>query len=525
MWFAMMISSLLWAFSPAVDQVLVNAPPLLVHNQVITTTQFGSTQGTDLAPAAPQQVQFQVEPVTPVAVGKAITLKAKLLTRDGQPVVDAVVVLSLEAEQLQRRRTDTQGQIIFSLVQKWPPATYKLELLVAGTAAYEGAIAVAEVVVEPIQSTIQVIPPLAGVRFAITGQEVTTDQAGHAVVEVEQAGNYELDLLTLHEEHPKYRFEFDRWQVEVFDTRREVALPEEERIQAGFNVSYQVTTSFVDTAGQPVDPQRITELTFQSSNGGTLTLKPAEPYWLQANRIMRRSTGLEAVPIQYSLQSVMIDGATVVNRGQQKFFADTKGGIWQIKLIFFSARFAAKDALFGWPIGSGIKLTYPNDEVVFHPFDQNHEVNLSALARGDYQVQVANPSGIAPLTPVAISRKQDVELLVISYIDLGVFAACGAAVALALLLIGRPTLVGNLFSRRRPTLAPAYFSLQPVPNQQDGLRINEQGAQAYLFDNHSYKGWFITSEHLQQLNRAKEQPSQQGVRHELTEAAKATVLE
>ena len=488
----------------------------------------GEAQPTGNSSFVPQMVELRIQPLPVIVTGEPINLIADLMTTSGQPVVDSIVILYLQSEQLQRRRTDAAGRATFSLPKEWSPGVYPLELLVAGSANYEGAIAAVELVIKPIQMTIEVIPPLAGIRFAIGDQEITSDATGHAYLPIQQAGRYTLTLLTPREDHADYRFEFERWETEIFDMQREIVLPEEAFIQVGFSVSYQATPSFTDLDGNVIDPKRIESLTFQSSNGASLELDPKETYWLQANRVMRRSTGLEEAPIQYSLQSVVIDGADVVNRGQQKFFAGAEQAEWPIELIFYPAKFRAQDALFGQSIGTGINLTYPNGQMVFYPFDKQGEVSLAALPRGAYQVQVAGAPGMAPVTPVAISRFQDVDLLVVSQLDMGLFVGCGVLLALALLLFGRPTLLTR-FILRRPAPVPAqavpgYLVLRPGRTD-EGLRLLEEMPNYYQKNANSYKTWVAKRDDLWLLNNTAAHRQGPNISHERKKESNQMALE
>lgn len=496
--FSLLIASLLWGLP---------APQTTINSQLSPQFDRGgdfAQQPNDAQPDLTTQplITLVIAPLPPIPTGQTTTLSAQLVASTGELVNNLTVVLSWQRAELQRRRTDAAGRVTFTLPKEWPPGIYPLTLHVIDTPTDETVSAAFTVIVEPIRVTIEVIPPLAGIRFALAGRESQSDQEGHLTFTLDKAGDYELELLTVKLANSDYRYEFDRWHDEVFAHKRTVILPKAAFIQVGFQVSYQATPVFVDTGGKPIDPQQIEAMTLQSSHGALLTIAPDQSTWFQANRIMRRSTGLEAVPVQYSLQSVLIDGANVVNRGQQKFFVDEPHEQWPITLIFFPARFYARDALFGWPLGTGIHLTYPNGAVLFHGFDAQGTVLLPALPRGAYQVQVAQAPGLAPLTPVAISRIQEVELLVISYLDMGLFVGAGALFAITLLLVGRPTIL-RAFSlrRRRPapvTGVPAYYTLLPTADAQASNGTRPAPVTYLCYDN-GYKVWAVKQEDLRLL--------------------------
>ena len=83
----------------------------------------------------------------------------------------------------------------------------------------------------------------------------------------------------------------------------------------------------------------------------------------------------------------MVDGANVVNRAQQRFFPHRHRDVG-VPLLLYSARFMARDALLGFPIGSGVRLRHPDGSWTYHPFRSSGEVVLDGLARGEYWVEV-----------------------------------------------------------------------------------------------------------------------------------------
>jgi hypothetical protein len=82
------------------------------------------------------------------------------------------------------------------------------------------------------------------------------------------------------------------------------------------------------------------------------------PHWLQAGRIVRRQSGLEETRLLYSLQSVLVEGSNVVSQAQQRFYVNREDD-WQIKLLLYSVRVMARDAVFGSPLGTAVRVVYP----------------------------------------------------------------------------------------------------------------------------------------------------------------------
>jgi hypothetical protein len=134
----------------------------------------------------------------------------------------------------------------------------------------------------------------------------------------------------------------------------------------------------------------------------------------------------------------------VVNRGQQRFFP-AKTRRMELRLLLFAARVTVRDALLGFPIGSAVRLEYPNGRTRRHALEPGAELTLGSLPRGDYRVSV-DALGISSSRPVALSRDQQVDLKVISWLDVVVVLFALASIALALLFLRRP---GPMLARRR----------------------------------------------------------------------------
>ncbi len=94
--------------------------------------------------------------------------------------------------------------------------------------------------------------------------------------------------------------------------------------------------------------------------------------------------------------------------------------------------------MFRFPIGKGIELTYPDGHTEEFLFDENAEVVVPALARGSYSARIIGAGGSAPPTPVHLSRDQNVELLVLSILDIALIVGIPLLIALTFFFIGRP---------------------------------------------------------------------------------------
>ena len=74
----------------------------------------------------------------------------------------------------------------------------------------------------------------------------------------------------------------------------------------------------------------------------------------------------------------------------------------------------AKDAIFGFPIGTGVSLRYPDGHAVLLALGTDNEVYVDALARVCIRFRSRVPVAWRRETPLALSRNQDVELKVLS---------------------------------------------------------------------------------------------------------------
>jgi hypothetical protein len=322
---------------------------------------------------------------------------------------------------------------------------------VVALALTAGALALAGGAWAPAQAqqaglTIQVVPKFAGARFALDGQVFESDADGLVFISA-SAGTHVLEALPI-DDAGSMRAKFSRWGDDFFQPRREIELPRVTPLEVGFDVFYPLTVGFVDRDGKHVDPSRVESFSIKSSLGAIEEYRDIGPHWLQAVRILRRSIGLEAKELQYSVESVMVDGSSVVNRTEQRFFIEGKK-TEDIRLLLYAVQFSAHDALFGSPVGSHIIIEYPDGTEHRVPLEEGGRVKVESLARGDYMAWVED-SGYSPPMPIRVSRDfQETRLKVVTYLDLGAFFLVLAGTAVALAFIGRPRLRSAVRSKLR----------------------------------------------------------------------------
>jgi hypothetical protein len=384
-----------------------------------------------------------LEPLQPLVVGDHPTILAHLTAEFGQPIRNQPIIIFVDGERKAEGRTDSRGIASITLKYKFPAGTYHVLAVYPGIVSIGVNRATAELgmVIEPARTAIYTVPPVPGLNFKLNGQTYEADENGVANLEVNTSGVFTLEVLPIDEEGlpPNIRMEFARWNDNVFTQKRQVYFPRDRRLEVGFTVSYRVNQEFFDTKGEPVDPSRIDSLTVRGV-GNTFTFDKAGPIWLPANRLTRRvGERLESEEILYYFREIIVDGANVVNKSEQRFRI-RPDDVWPVQVLLYSARFSARDAMFRFPIGKGIELTLPDGHVEEFLFNsENAEVVVPGLARGSYSARITGAGGSAPPTPVHLSRDQSIELLMLSYLDIALIIGIPLLIALAFLFIGRPS--------------------------------------------------------------------------------------
>lgn len=383
-----------------------------------------------------------IEPLRRFVTGDHPTIVVHLTAQFGQPIPNQPIIILVDGVRKAEGRTDSRGIAAITLKYKFPAGTYAVQAIYPGIISIGLNRATAEtgMIMDPARVAIYTVPPVPGVIFKLGNKTYTTDQNGVANVEVGLSGVYDLQVLPIDQERlpSNIRMSFARWNDNVFTEKRQVFFPRARRLEVGFTVSYQVNQDFFDTTGQPVDPARVSSITVRGV-GTTHTFEGAGPLWLPANRLTRRiGERLESEEILYYFREVVIDGANVINKGEQRFRI-RPDDVWPVQVLLYSAHFSARDAMFGFPIGKGIELTYPDGRKQEFYFDSpNKEIVIPSLARGSYSARIIGIGGSAPPTSVHLSRDQDIELLMLSYLDIAVIVGIPLVIALTFFFIGRP---------------------------------------------------------------------------------------
>jgi hypothetical protein len=266
--------------------------------------------------------------------------------------------------------------------------------------------------------TVTTVPRVAGIRVSAGGHTYKTDARG--ALTLPRAALIPVVRVHTTTLSPGVEARFSRWY------RGRIALA----------YWYRVQPHFVGPTGALVANEKISEFRLHSSIGLRQVRHGVDPFWIQGTRIVPFVQGLRTKVITYAVDSVTVEGANVVNRSQQHFDPAQSAQLG-VRLLFNTARFTARDAIFHFAVGSGVRLRYPDGRKRVAGFGKGSVVVVPGLPRGQYQVQVMG-GGWSPIRPVALSRNQDVKLAVITYLDVGV----------VLTMLGM-LVAGLLFYRRR----------------------------------------------------------------------------
>ena len=280
--------------------------------------------------------------------------------------------------------------------------------------------------------TVATSPPVPGFRVEIEGVGVaTTNAIGTAVFELDMSTAEirerirALDSEIMMDDESRYRFN-------TFQRFRRTG------VTATFNVDYPVEFSFTDRNRNEIPPERIESLVVKSSIGQVMEVPPGEAIWLHGTRVL--SNNIPKV-IYWTVQSVMLDGASVVNRSAYRITPALER-LLPVRLLIYDLDLNVRSWLFRHPITGEVVLTHPGGETTHHSLE-NGTLHLTGLPRGEYSVNV-NGGGLGVAGPIVLSRNQSVDLVFYTWTELVVVATA------AILFLILPVVIG-LRVRRRPT--------------------------------------------------------------------------
>jgi len=283
---------------------------------------------------------------------------------------------------------------------------------------------------------LQTVPPLAGVVVQVDGTTARSDSRGRITVRVRTFAGLGLRLRV-----PATRIAPDR-EV-IFDRFRgdPDGAAGGKVIQLGLRTRRLVSWQFMDRFGGEVPVARVHSVRIRSNTGEIAEVSGpqlARPRWVSESRTQQGPNGLVSKQLYWVVDSATVGGTSVVNKAQQRFLPWNQQR-WVIQLLFYRVVFTAGDLFFTRQVGDGIDLVRPDGTAERLPFGADGTVSVADLPRGTYLVK-AYGSGVSFARPVSISKDQELSMDVISRIDLGLVIGVLLAVAVGLILLGRPHL-------------------------------------------------------------------------------------
>lgn len=297
---------------------------------------------------------------------------------------------------------------------------------------------------------VQSVPALRGLKFTFAGTTQATGANGSvefslsrdAFVQLQQNPFGLVHAVKL--EHTFFpngtTYRIQRWYTANVNGVR--------TLKAAVDEYVPTRVAFLDPKSGPFAAEKVGHVSLRRSDGAAFLFtgkQLSRPVLLKATRVVPLAGSLVSKHLLYRVQAVTIDGNNLVNRAQQAFLPAESPNV-RLKLLFYSAKFVARDRIFRFPIGSSITLEYPNGHARDYKLDSSGAVVLKALPRGNYRVTVHAP-GLKMKMPIAMTRDQVATLNVVSYLDVATVAFVLFATASGLLIVGRPGLRRRL---RRP---------------------------------------------------------------------------
>lgn len=272
---------------------------------------------------------------------------------------------------------------------------------------------------------VRVRPAVAGVVVELHGRRYRSDVRGEVQVpatdaELANQGTLLRERLRVPttELAPDLRVRFIRWVGRT----------------ASVVLMRPVRPTLVDPKGAKIDTHFAPTIVVRGTDGSRVELPSDRVSWLPSTRAVARPGRVWLKRrVTYAVQEVRAHGTNVVHRGKQRFAPERLRHV-TIKVLFFSARITVRDALFKSPEGKALVVRFPDGHTERHPLGPRGTQLLEGLPRGSYEVTVEG-GGFASSRPIALSKSTDVELRVISWLDVALIAAAVGIPALALAIV------------------------------------------------------------------------------------------
>jgi len=389
---------------------------------------------TALVLKAPATVELGAHPVVRVR-----------LTSGGRPLRRQLVSVKLGAKVTQQVTTGADGWATAEITRDLSAGRYRVTATFAGTPTYWSSSSnTAVFTVKPVQLTIATVPAMPGIPLVRIGGGpiLKTGPDGRLVVKMTKVGQVDL-RLALPADDATRQVRLARWDDGSKDLIRRIRIPDTLNAAVGLQILHPVQFEFATPGGAPIAAADVPVVRVTDGAGNEEELTGTGSNWLRSNAINRLTTGLASSPVEYRVEAVPLGGLNVVNRGQQRFAADSPKTV-KVGLLLFDLVVQGRDALLKTPFGSQVTVTDTDGSMSLIELDAGAGATMR-LPRGEYRVVPGGGFGIPITTPVVLSRDQGVDVLIISALDIGLVVGVGLALVVGLIVIGRP----HVLRRRR----------------------------------------------------------------------------
>jgi hypothetical protein len=405
---------------------------------------FAVTPGAALAAAhAGRPTVLDIRAPATVQLGGHVVVTARL-TESGRPVRGQQISIRLGSKISKQVTTGADGRASTEIARDLSAGRYNVTARFAGTSAYRSSTSrTVQFIVEPVRLTIATVPATPGLQLLRIddGAPLVTGPDGTLVVSMKSPGQVAL-RLALPPDNATRQVRLERWDDGSTDPVRTIRIPDTLSAVVGLQILHPVQFGFTSADGSPIPAADVPTVRITDDAGNQEEMAGAGAHWLRSNAITRLTTGLISSPVTYRVAEVPLGGENAVNQGQQRFVTSGPQTV-TIGLLAFDLVVQGRDALLKSPWGSKVTITDPAGGQRVLDLDADSSTT-TLLPRGQYTVKVDGGFGIPITTPVALSREQHADVLVLTMLDIAVVVGIATLLVVSLILIGRPH-----FIRRR----------------------------------------------------------------------------
>ncbi len=278
---------------------------------------------------------------------------------------------------------------------------------------------------------IQTVPVTPDATFVLDGSSVTTDATGAGRLAARDLNGVTDRLRLASASTPTSAVAITRV------ARLTPTGPFERNLLVALAVRRPVWLTFRDPRGRPVPASRV-DLVELSGAGQVRTLTGGEvgaPVSLLSEQARLVNGTWQAQPVSYVVTKVSLDGANAVFSGQQRFDA-AKTRIWPIEVSVYDLRVSVRDVILGHLVGSRAWVGQPDGERTYLRWSTSGPTQLHALVRGTYVIHT-NAAVLGSDARVLVSRSDDVQIRVVTALDVAMVAMSALALAAVLIVLGR----------------------------------------------------------------------------------------